>query len=84
MSGAATPEGKFERIEAVLDGEDRTAFVREAVERELKRRERPNVRTPTVWQPRRNDIERGKMFLDNERPKQARSLNQAWRETGKL
>ena len=34
-------EGTFERIDAVLsDGEERTAFVREAVERELKRRER--------------------------------------------
>jgi hypothetical protein len=33
--------GTFDRIEAVLEeGEDRTAFVREAVERELKRRER--------------------------------------------
>lgn len=34
-------EGTFERIEAVLeDSEDRTDFVRVAVERELKRRER--------------------------------------------
>jgi hypothetical protein len=34
-------EGTFERIEAVLEeGEDRTDFVRQAVERELKRRER--------------------------------------------
>jgi hypothetical protein len=34
-------EGTFERIDAVrADGEDRTDFVREAVERELKRRER--------------------------------------------
>lgn len=34
-------EGTFDRIEAVLiEGEDRTDFVREAVERELKRRER--------------------------------------------
>jgi hypothetical protein len=33
--------GTFVRIEAVLDkDEDRTDFVREAVERELKRRER--------------------------------------------
>lgn len=33
--------GTFERIEAVLDeDEDRTAFVRHAVERELKRREK--------------------------------------------
>jgi len=38
---ARFPEGTFERIEAVLDdGEDRTDFIREAVERELKRRER--------------------------------------------
>ena len=38
---ARFPEGTFERIAAVLHGpEDRTDFVREAVERELKRRER--------------------------------------------
>lgn len=38
---ARFPEGTFDRIQAVLDeGEDRTDFVREAVERELKRRER--------------------------------------------
>lgn len=38
---ARFPEGTFERIEAVLaDDEDRTDFVRAAVERELKRRER--------------------------------------------
>lgn len=38
---ARFPEGTFERIDAVLaEGEDRTALVREAVERELKRRER--------------------------------------------
>ena len=38
---ARFPEGTFARIEAVLeDSEDRTDFVREAVERELKRRER--------------------------------------------
>ena len=38
---ARFPEGTFERIEAVLDEEeDRTDFVRVAVERELKRRER--------------------------------------------
>lgn len=34
-------EGTFDRIDAVrYDGEDRTDFVREAVDRELKRRER--------------------------------------------
>ena len=34
-------EGTFDRILAVLeDGEDRTDFVRSAVERELKRREK--------------------------------------------
>ena len=34
-------KGTFDRIAAVLsDGEERTDFVREAVERELKRRER--------------------------------------------
>jgi len=38
---ARFPEGTFDRIQSVLgDGEDRTDFVREAVERELKRRER--------------------------------------------
>jgi len=38
---ARFPEGTFSRISAVLsDGEDRTDFVREAVDRELKRRER--------------------------------------------
>jgi hypothetical protein len=38
---ARFPEGTFERIAAVLrDGEDRTEFVRVAVERELKRREK--------------------------------------------
>jgi hypothetical protein len=38
---ARFPEGTFSRISAVLaDGEDRTDFVRDAVERELKRRER--------------------------------------------
>lgn len=38
---ARFPDGTFDRIEAVLEnGEDRTDFVRAAVERELKRRER--------------------------------------------
>lgn len=39
---AAFPKGTFSRIEAILDrdNEDRTDFFREAVERELKRRER--------------------------------------------
>lgn len=38
---ARFPEGTFDRIEAVLeDSEDRTDFVRVAVERELKRREK--------------------------------------------
>jgi hypothetical protein len=38
---ARFPAGTFERIESVLtDNENRTDFVREAVERELKRRER--------------------------------------------
>lgn len=36
---ARFPEGTFARIDAALeDGEERTSFVREAVERELKRR----------------------------------------------
>ena len=39
---ARFPEGTFDRIEAVLEGsDDRTDFVRVAVEKELKRRERP-------------------------------------------
>jgi hypothetical protein len=38
---ARFPEGTFERIDAVRnEDEDRTDFVREAVERELRRRER--------------------------------------------
>jgi hypothetical protein len=38
---ARFPEGTFDRIDAVLeDGEERTAFVRASVERELKRREK--------------------------------------------
>ena len=38
---ARFPEGTFDRIEAVLeDSEDRTDFVRVAVEKELKRREK--------------------------------------------
>lgn len=38
---ARFPDGTFDRIEAVLeDSEDRTDFVRVAVEKELKRRER--------------------------------------------
>lgn len=42
--GARFPEGTFARITAVLRGkEDRTDFVRDAVERELKRREKPKA-----------------------------------------
>lgn len=43
---ARFPEGTFERIKKVLsaDGEDKASLVREAVERELKRRERPSPR----------------------------------------
>jgi hypothetical protein len=38
---AAFPDGTFARIAALLDKtEDRTDLIREAVERELKRRER--------------------------------------------
>jgi hypothetical protein len=41
---ARFPKGTFKRIDAVLDeGEYRTDFVWEAVERELKRRERGKV-----------------------------------------
>ena len=40
MRARFTP-GTFRRVEAVLhESEDRTAFVREAVERELQRREK--------------------------------------------
>lgn len=47
-------EGTFARIEAVLeDKEDRTDFVREAVERELKRRERQQSTTPARLRPGR-------------------------------
>lgn len=43
---ARFPEGTFERIAMALEGkEDRTDFVRAAVERELKRRERANRTT---------------------------------------
>ena len=35
---ARFPAGTFERIDAVLDGQTRTAFVQEAVEREIRRR----------------------------------------------
>ncbi|WP_146618668.1 YlcI/YnfO family protein [Rhodoplanes elegans] len=42
---ARFPEGTFDRIAAVLsDGEDRTDFVRDAVDRELARRERMKAR----------------------------------------
>lgn len=35
------PEGAKEKIDAVLkDGEDRLAFIREAISREIKRREK--------------------------------------------
>ena len=38
---ARFPAGTFRQIEAVLqEGEDRTDFVREAVERELRRRQK--------------------------------------------
>ena len=41
QSPARFPEGTLERIDAVLaDKEGRAAFLRQAVERELKRRER--------------------------------------------
>lgn len=48
--GARFPEGTFARITAVLRGkEDRTDFVRDAVERELKRREK--LTTPEKGRP---------------------------------
>lgn len=38
-------DGTLERIASLLeDGEDRTSFIREAVDRELKRRERAKER----------------------------------------
>jgi len=38
---ARFPDGTFERIDAVLEpGENRTDFLRQAVEREIKRREK--------------------------------------------
>lgn len=38
---ARLPDGTFERMDAVLEpGENRTDFLRAAIERELKRRER--------------------------------------------
>jgi hypothetical protein len=44
---ARFPEGTFARIEAVLEeSEDRTDFVRAAVERELERRERKRPLKP--------------------------------------
>jgi hypothetical protein len=46
---ARFPEGTFARIEAVMQAdEDRTDFVRDAVEREIRRRERqpPKRRRP--------------------------------------
>jgi hypothetical protein len=41
---ARFPEGTFARIEAVMQAdEDRTDFVRDAVEREIKRREQQQL-----------------------------------------
>ena len=46
---ARFPSGTFARIEAVLrDREDRTDFIREAVERELKRRQTIGRRTSSA------------------------------------
>lgn len=46
---ARFPEGTFARISAVLkQGEDRTDLVREAVERELLRRESPDQASKQV------------------------------------
>jgi metal-responsive CopG/Arc/MetJ family transcriptional regulator len=49
IMGAPFPKGTFARMDAVLkkDGkEDRTDLVREAVERELERREKAQQRKP--------------------------------------
>lgn len=47
-------EETWERMEAVRDGQDRADVIREAVERELKRREKKTrpaaLRTPEVGQ----------------------------------
>ena len=45
---APLPEGSLRRIAAVLvDGEDKTDFLRQAVEAELKRRERAKPSKPS-------------------------------------
>ena len=42
---ARLPAGTLKRIDAILrDGERRAEFIREAIERELKRREGPTAR----------------------------------------
>ena len=47
---ARFPAGTFKRIEAVLDeDEDRTDFVRAAVERELRHRETTKKRRPLLF-----------------------------------
>lgn len=44
---ARFPDGTFARIAAVLtDGEDRAGFVRHAVERDLRRREKQSPKPP--------------------------------------
>ncbi|GLK78072.1 hypothetical protein GCM10008171_33260 [Methylopila jiangsuensis] len=48
---ARFPAGTFERIDGVLEGQTRTAFVQEAVEREIKRRERKLRLSGTAWHP---------------------------------
>ncbi len=46
---ARFPTGTFDRIEAVLsDNEDRTDFVRDAVDRELGRRERASAHVQKI------------------------------------
>jgi hypothetical protein len=47
VMGAKFPAGTFERIATVLEEEeDRTDFVREAVEREIRRRETAKPKKP--------------------------------------
>jgi hypothetical protein len=47
-------EGTSARIAAILEaGEERTAFIREAVEKELKRRERSKATAPRTTDPKR-------------------------------
>jgi hypothetical protein len=55
---AKFPEGTLARISAVLEGkEKRSDFIRAAVERELKRRERVRTNPPTLPSPAKSPDE---------------------------